>query len=143
MWAGVLMLAFAVAVGGPGMVVDMLSVPVGLSGMESGMRLALQAQWLLTGLTLVAIWALGSLVLVVHFQGAHDRAAGLALIFLRILMAFVVLRLLGSAALPLAAAGSMVGGLALIATGAPQALVELAFLICADRYLSRSAEAVF
>ena len=103
---------------------------------------AMGAQMAATILVLLVFWVMSSLIVVLHYGGQPAQALRAALLLLRIFMGLIILRFIASMLLPYAVSPGIISILQVLAPGLPQLAVELAFLICADRYLAaRSAPA--
>ena len=134
LWLGALALLTALTLGSASSGGFLPSMGVG-----SGMQAALLIQWGVSGLGYLGAMLLGTVVLVAQAQGGSDGAARAARLLVRFLIVITVLQVLAGMALPLSV-GGVVMAITAVARGLPMALVTIAALICADRYLSAARD---
>lgn len=135
-WLIVLMLVVAELYAG--------NVLVGLSSVFStpgladrpGLQNAMLFQWGVTGTQLLLVLVLGTVILVQQISGNLNGALCSAAWFIRGLIVIQVLGLFSGLATPFAAGGSIVAVLPVLAVTLPVSLVVIAFLVCADRYVT-------
>lgn len=135
LWIGVLIGLLAFAVGGGLPILDDLFV----WGTAQGAYLL---QYGVVAFGYLGVLVMGTWTLIVRFSSGAEPAGGVAVILVRVMMAFSVLNLFATSAL-MWSFGGLVSALPGIISNLPMTLVTLAMLICANAYLSRDLEDVF
>ena len=108
------------------------------------MQRALLFQWGVTGMQLLLVLFLGTAITLRHLAGDLAGALRSASWLIRGLIVLQVLGLLSGFAMPYAAGGNVFAALPVLAVSLPLSLVMIAFLVCADHYVTRpSRQGVF
>lgn len=96
-----------------------------------------QIAWMHSVLTIIAmflVWLFAILVVAAHTAGSHRNAAVNAVEMVRVSIAIMLVRYTAAAVVPFIATGSWTAGLAVLASGAPLVLAQIALLLAADAY---------
>lgn len=109
---------------------------------DSALQAAVGAQVVTTALALLIGLVMGTIISITHISGSHGQAVRVTLLFLRITIGIIIVRFLVSMAVPYVT-GGLTSVLPMAFTSLPVLLVEIAFLWCADRFLSRPDGSIF